>query len=412
MAFGDFNSGGTGLNLNVDLNTFAANRIGLRSGNNQLELTTSSIANIWYFITASIKSTSGSNNASGYLDGKYIGDFGYVQSTGGDGTVSIGRSGALNANYFNGQIDDIRIYNRALSAQEVNQLYVGGRGYGLRQQRSRTTKKTIYIDTPVPAKPKPTVDTAQKLKQGLVGAWIPSLGATGNRLEDKSPYRNHGTLTNMDAATCWKASGGLGALDFDGVNDYVALPSKTELQPAAGQRFSISAWINPAANVNQSIIGHGRLNGYSFYVQGNFLEFAKAGVANTGSSVSQTPIGIGSWSHVVVTNLVNSSVQLYINGVLKRNVAFAYSYAYTNELRIGDSANEPGFAWNGKLDDIRVWNRLLTAQEIQALYQGGRGYGFRPQRTRYELGTVSVTGGFQSSRFRRRPMFLGSGILQ
>jgi len=138
MAFGDFNSGGTGLNLNVDLNTFASNRIGLRSGNNQLELTTASVANRWYFVVAS---KIASINVAGYLDGNYIGSLTYIQTTTGDGTVSIGRSGAYNSNYFNGQIDDVRIWSRALSASEVRQLYQLGRGNMPRIRQRRYTEE-------------------------------------------------------------------------------------------------------------------------------------------------------------------------------------------------------------------------------------------------------------------------------
>ena len=57
-------------------------------------------------------------------------------------------------------------------------------------------------------------------KRGLVGAWCPSLGATGFRLLDRSGRNNHGTLTNM-ASTAWTTSGGKGALDFDNTDDRV-----------------------------------------------------------------------------------------------------------------------------------------------------------------------------------------------
>ena len=218
-------------------------------------------------------------------------------------------------------------------------------------------------------------------KRGLVGAWCPSLGATGFRLFDRSGRNNHGTLTNM-ASTAWTTSGGKGALSFDGSNDYVLLPSVPAFQPASGDKFSISAWVftNTSTGI-KAILSHGSANGYNFYIQSNYLEFAKAGVANTGSNASLTPIAIGAWNHVALTNTVNSSVQFWINGALKRDVSFVTTYAYTNQLRIGDSQNEPGL-FNGSLDDIRFHNRLLTAPEIRQLYIGGRGFGLLPERPR------------------------------
>ena len=59
------------------------------------------------------------------------------------------------------------------------------------------------------------------LWDGLVGAWMPTLGVTGETLRDVSGNGNHGTLTGMDAATDWVATSKGLALDFDGVDDYV-----------------------------------------------------------------------------------------------------------------------------------------------------------------------------------------------
>jgi len=78
------------------------------------------------------------------------------------------------------------------------------------------------------------------LRQGLVGAWCPSLGATGYTLHDQSGYNNHGTLTNMDAGTDWVASGDGLALDFDGANDYIDIPVRG--LPSIQGAKTISLW--------------------------------------------------------------------------------------------------------------------------------------------------------------------------
>lgn len=57
----------------------------------------------------------------------------------------------------------------------------------------------------------------------LAGAWFPSLGPTGERLNDLSGHDNHGALTSMDAATDWILGDDGYVLDFDGSNDYVAV---------------------------------------------------------------------------------------------------------------------------------------------------------------------------------------------
>jgi hypothetical protein len=60
------------------------------------------------------------------------------------------------------------------------------------------------------------------IRQGLIRAWCPSLGASGLTLIDRSGQNAHGTLTNMAGQDNWQASGSGVALNFDGVNDYVA----------------------------------------------------------------------------------------------------------------------------------------------------------------------------------------------
>mgnify|MGYP003394682368 FL=1 len=87
----------------------------------------------------------------------------------------------------------------------------------------------------------------QSLRDGLVGAWSPaaqgrSIGATGYTVPDLSGLGNHGTLTNMDAATDWVTTGGYPSLDFDGVNDHV--PCGNVRVPFLGT-YSISIWCYP-----------------------------------------------------------------------------------------------------------------------------------------------------------------------
>ena len=79
------------------------------------------------------------------------------------------------------------------------------------------------------------------LWRGLVRAWVPALGVTGDTLRDVSGRKHHGTLTNMDLATDWQASDGGWCLDFDGTNDYVLLPARSAELP-----FSLSVWFRSA----------------------------------------------------------------------------------------------------------------------------------------------------------------------
>jgi len=214
------------------------------------------------------------------------------------------------------------------------------------------------------------------LRQGLVGAWCPSLGASGLSLIDRSGQNNHGTLTNMGEQDNWRASGSGVALNFDGTDDLVLSPASQPYQFASGKSFTASAWIYPAANKNHSIASFGN-NGWDLYVSlGNYLEFAKTNVANAGSSAATNGVTLNKWTHVSITNIVGSTVEFFINGVSVRTAAFTSTYTYTSEFRVGSTQSQ-SLAWNGQLDDIRVYNRALTPPEIRLL-ASRRGIGLTP----------------------------------
>jgi hypothetical protein len=339
--------------------------------------------------------------------------FGQVPRTN-DGTALLSNTGGET---LNGLMDDIRLYDRAIGGFEIDLLYKGGRGYGLTPQRSRNTKKTIYVDAPVPAKPKPAVDTS-KLKQGLVGAWIPSLGPTGLRLEDRSPYKNHGTLTNMDPNTDWVTSGGYGALDFDGVDDYVAASNAGPI----GTNIATSrcAWVfqrTRTNNVHATIIQQQKGTNEGFLLMlANLggITFLFTDEVNDSNNItisgSEIPI-LNSWNHLLFQVTPSRQWSYFLNGNLIKTGSFAADIVLENKtINIGRRTTPAGY-FDGRIDDIRIYNRALTAQEVRALHLGGRGYGFRPQRERYILGTETInTGGFKGAWYRRRPLMLGSGI--
>ena len=214
------------------------------------------------------------------------------------------------------------------------------------------------------------------LRQGLVGCWMPSLGASGLSLIDRSGLGTHGTLTNMGGQDNWRTVSGRQALSLDGTNDYVVLPARPAYQFPSGSTFTAAAWIYPSANKNHAVIGFGD-NGWTVYVSvGNYLEFAKAAVANAGSSASTNATTLNTWQHVAIVNTVGSTVQFWINGINVRTVAFTQTYTYATELRIGD-AQANNLQWNGALDDIRVYSRGLTQTEIRLL-ASRRGIGLSP----------------------------------
>lgn len=310
--------------------------------------------NAWHHVVCSFQSGV-SNGTKCYVDGSNVMTTTITVSSQSI-ALQIGWANSV-GQYFAGSIDDVRIYNRALSASEVLALY----------------KTTGNI-------------TKQASENGLVGYWKFDEGAT-NKADDSSGNGNRGTLTSMaDPATAvsgWTNVGKLGrALNFDGSNDYVSL-SQTSAFALSSKPFSVVFWVQPRSVVSSGasplrIISWydgskniqmaqyaGSLNEQRFYL----YNFAAGANPNVGS-VGNYPINV--WHHVVGTFDGNATYHIYVDGVLADGDTTGGLAAYTGDsttIYIGQRGD--GRYFNGALDDLRIYNRALSATEIQVLYQSG-----------------------------------------
>jgi hypothetical protein len=278
---------------------------------------------------------------------------------------------------LNGQLDDVRIYNRALTPPEIRQL-ASRRGIGLQS----TPRHTDYLETR--EKTYSVIVKSQQehssLSEGLVGAWCPSLGATGYRLIDRSGYGNHGTLTNMTPED-WVVSQGAGALDFDGVNDYVDCGVNAG-NLTEKSTFSVSAWAlarqTGGANTFRGLISRAQSSPYPFSIRFNTSGSVLRLVTDDTELLGPT-ITANQWFHITVV-LAPSSRKIYFNGNLVTESTASYSItANDNKLYIGtDYVPQSDRVWDGQIDDVRIYNRALTQAEIRQL-ASKRGIGLQPR---------------------------------
>jgi len=217
-----------------------------------------------------------------------------------------------------------------------------------------------------------------ELWRGCVGAWNPGLGASGLTLRDWSPYKNHGTLTNMDAGTAWVASQGRYALDFDGLNDYL---SATISYPF-NTPFTIAGWFNQSALTdNKTIFSNwrfGNVGGVSNH--GVFAERASGGLLrfayrNNGSnifdfSVSETYLA-NAWNHIACT-YSGSIASIALNGVKCNTTASATAFTTVTGRPFIAGALDPfsiGIErhWNGGIGEFAIYGRAIALNEIRLL---------------------------------------------
>ncbi len=185
---------------------------------------------------------------------------------------------------------------------------------------------------------------------------------------------NHGTIYGAT----WTA-GKIGwALDFDGTNDYVETTTIDEID----QPISISAWIKTyGSNETQTIFGRNQGDSYVGYSYENCIRISKDNFVYFGDRppgggvtylTSTEPIEIGQWHHIVVTRDANSFATLYINGCFDNNDTVFNIDLVNVKYRIG-RVNTGHYPFNGLIDDVRIYDRALTDEEIWQIYQEGLG---------------------------------------
>ena len=251
---------------------------------------------------------------------------------------------------WNGSLDDVRIYNRALGATEIARLYKIG--LGSKQNEAQG---------------------GDQFDNGLVGHWtFDGSDISGTRAKDRSGNVNHGTLTNGPI----QAIGRLGqAINFDGVNDKITVLNATSLKMSG--TLTMTAWIyiksiSLGSDWNAILMkGSYTNNGYGFLFQDTAVN--GAGVLRTYipgiGTLDATPnFKLNTWYHVAAT-ASSDARRVYINGVQVASGSGGTVSVGTQTLNIADDGS---YYFAGSLDDIRIYNRVLSAGEMSKLYQMGQ----------------------------------------
>ena len=174
---------------------------------------------------------------------------------------------------------------------------------------------------------------------------------------------------------------------FDGVDDYVDAGNDASLNFTKTSSFSGSAWIN-ISNIAASnyIFSKQRIlspyEGYGFSVNTDgklWVQLVDTTVKSKRVNSSQTLVG-GVWYHVGFTyngSTSASGIKIYINGLDKTGTilfdeAFITDMSNILPFQIGvrDITHEP---FNGSIDEVRIYNRALSAGEITKLFNRYRG---------------------------------------
>ena len=347
-----------------------------------------------------------------------------------------GRIGDLNFNnvgedcFFNGSIDEVMIFDRALSQTEISELYnrslvnyttyssvteINWTGltdndyhyfadaldtaenYNLTDIRSITldaTTPTITWELPTPtddstiknnfAYLNTTITDAGETSawfdwdKSLVGYWgMDSYNSTG--IFDNSSYSNFGSFGGGAFGVSNITSGKRGSgIEFDGVDDYVDLGNDVSLQ--MNQELTVSAWFKAdTLGDHDGMVTKTNLAAFSdgwgiTYFSGNWRFWVThwGGAAGGGVAIKSFS-DTTSWHHIVGTfdkNAGSNQVNIYIDGVLGTPGSSTINIidAEDHDAIIGQGFIGNDAWFNGSIDELLIFNRSLSSQEILALY--------------------------------------------
>ncbi|WP_424101640.1 LamG-like jellyroll fold domain-containing protein [Moorena producens] len=316
------------------------------------------------------------------------------------GALYIGWDDGIKSRYFNGQIAEVRIWNKARTVEEIqadmykrltgqesglvgywqlNEIQTEGdqqKVLDLTGNNNGTVKGAILKYD----KTLPISSNTDSANSGTVPISTNTDSANSSTVND-AISGNKGTVMGAIWWGCAAPIGNLGhkVMQFDGVDDYVSLPA--EISSNISNQITLEAWVYcdtlSEESVHRGIVtnvyGSNKvifqlcLNGSDHKLQAGFYNGAWKQQATDSS------FPMNQWVHVAAS-YDGVSIKIYQNGSLIKQSANLNSSlpSNTNEWRIGrrhdkDAASD---MWNGPIAEVRIWNKARTAEEIKAdMYQ-------------------------------------------
>jgi len=324
----------------------------------------------WYFVTLTFDS-----EISFYKNGKLLSSVATPEPkniTTSD--LKIGAQKRAAYEYiFDGSIDEVAIWNRSLSDNEIFRLYDKGR-YKLIQSNTSVSNGSL-IQHNLTSMPLSVQEDMVLLMHFDNDS---GYGENDTLVYDWTGMGNNGTahVNNSDGtARGANATGRFGwAYEFDGVDDYISIENSPEIN--LENNITVSAWFNMKSWKESNILEKGGSSGYILWTapsRANSIVWGRQ--ANTWSqlnSITKFNTALNQWIHIVGT-YDGTYLKLYVNGVIDNQIERSFTFNNNGPLTIGDGIDS---VFDGTIDEVAIWNRSLSATEIWQIYsmQAGRYY--------------------------------------
>ena len=268
------------------------------------------------------------------------------------------------AQWFDGKIDEVRIYDRALDQGEIAVDMRSG------------------IETP---------------QQAPIAAYSFEENE-GSTVEDLTGNEHTATI---EGAT-WTSRGKFGsALQFDGTNDCVRVPESADFEFLENEEFTLEAWVRPQgegieALVTQEDNGNAEWEepfSYSMLVGGEEGPkgwLRKGGEEGHEGVQAPDPLPNNTWSHLAVTD-DGARLRIYVNGEKVGSVPAIPLTEAEGPLTIGCLTNYGNF-FHGRIDEVRIYDRALEEAELREGMQAGFPVAITEPATEIEANSAILNG--------------------
>jgi len=209
---------------------------------------------------------------------------------------------------------------------------------------------------------------------GLVAHW--KLDESGNTSTAVDTIGGHdGSLSNYpgDPSADWVSGKLGGALSFDGTDDYVNASNMSSLRiDQMGYQVSLSAWIyweGHPSNLARIAGTQGYFGGYALWVgSSGKITFEVDGNHGNILATMDNVVSQNAWHHIVATFSQATGLIVYIDGEESASLTTQYYPPDTSAQSYFRIGNKEAFYYKGFIDDVRIYNRALSAEEVAALY--------------------------------------------
>jgi len=324
----------------------------------------------WHHFVATRDETK--DKMSLFIDGNQVVSVGDTRTGSWNSATSISVGRDTSDFYFNGLIDDFKIYNYALSETDIKTDYNQGANFvfgGNSQTIGGTTTSTEYC-VPGDTSPCSPPIAEWKFDEGV-----------GSTAYDSSGNNNNAIFGSGSSAPTW-ATGKIGkGTAFNGVNTYLSAGTQPSFD--ISNTLTVETWvkIDPSASYTGGIISKDDVNTRLYnlnYESSGYIRWRIWQGSNSASiSLGSPVIPKGIWTHVVgVANNANNSLKLYINGIDIGTTA-----TYDGTIRTSSSVpltigSYSTYFFNGSIDQVQIYNYARTPAQIAYDYNRGKPIGW------------------------------------